>query len=665
MPEEESKKRPRDNIAESESLKTPKRFWNREIPSSSHYHVSWMHAQTLTAVVTSTKYGYVVSASQDGTVKFWKRLEVDGEPVEGQHPCLEFAKSFTAHAGPVLALAMDPDEGVCASVGADNVIKFYDVSTFDATAMIRTERPLGTACCWLRSANRSETLLAVGAADTGDIYLYAPDRSRVVQTLTMHGSNIVTCMAYNATHHCVVSTDQKGIIEIWDTWGTPDVSERTSDADEGTEDEIFALLVGGPLVPSRHGIVYGSKVDTQLYELVRKKTFATAIAIEPTGEHFAIYGSDRKIRIFEHRTGKVRVTYDERLKAYDRIFGNSPFHLDTIEYGQRAALEREMDAESTVYSAGMALSKSAPVGCAPQRIAFQFDGSGKYLLIPALVGIKVIEWRKNKLVKMIGQADASQMRFLSICLCPGDAKVNRQLQLSRNASKKTSAATEADEIERASDVLLVALAYNQRRLYVFSQLDPVDDRDAPDNVLVRRDVWNEAPSGQDQIHTESRHTNTTSQASRAVIRTTLGDIHLQLFSQVPKTIENFVGHAKSGYYDNVIFHRIIKGFMLQTGDPLGDGTGGESIWGGEFEDEFVPGLRHDRPFTLSMANAGPNTNGSQFFITTVPCPWLDNKHTVFGRVTRGMDVCTVIENTKTDESDKPLADVQIQSIDIE
>lgn len=76
--------------------------------------------------------------------------------------------------------------------------------------------------------------------------------------------------------------------------------------------------------------------------------------------------------------------------------------------------------------------------------------------------------------------------------------------------------------------------------------------------------------------------------------------------------------------------------MLQTGDPLGDGTGGESIWGGEFEDEFVPGLRHDRPFTVSMANAGPNTNGSQFFITTVPTNWLDNKHTVFGRVVQGM-----------------------------
>ena len=86
-------------------------------------------------------------------------------------------------------------------------------------------------------------------------------------------------------------------------------------------------------------------------------------------------------------------------------------------------------------------------------------------------------------------------------------------------------------------------------------------------------------------------------------------------------------HSRNGYYNNVIFHRVIKGFMIQTGDPLGDGTGGESIWGGEFEDEIRPNLRVT-PFCVAMANGGPNTNGSQFFITTVACPWLDGKHTV-------------------------------------
>ena len=104
--------------------------------------------------------------------------------------------------------------------------------------------------------------------------------------------------------------------------------------------------------------------------------------------------------------------------------------------------------------------------------------------------------------------------------------------------------------------------------------------------------------------------------------------------------------------------------MIQTGDPLGDGTGGESIWGGEFPDEFPPSLRHDRPFTVSMANAGPDTNGSQFFVTTVPTPWLDDKHTVFGRVTHGMEVCQAIENVKCNRFDKPHEDVAIIAVEI-
>ena len=105
-------------------------------------------------------------------------------------------------------------------------------------------------------------------------------------------------------------------------------------------------------------------------------------------------------------------------------------------------------------------------------------------------------------------------------------------------------------------------------------------------------------------------------------------------------------------------------FHAQTGDPKGDGTGGASIWGGEFEDEFVKNLRHDRPYTLSMANAGPGTNGSQFFITTVPTPWLDNKHTVFGRATKGFDVISEIENTKVNKYDRPLDEIKIINIDI-
>ena len=129
-----------------------------------------------------------------------------------------------------------------------------------------------------------------------------------------------------------------------------------------------------------------------------------------------------------------------------------------------------------------------------------------------------------------------------------------------------------------------------------------------------RDVQNEKPRNLSERKTTEKKAAETGTA--AIIHTTYGDIHVRLFPDVaPKAVENFVTHARNGYYNNIIFHRVIRKFMIQTGDPLGDGTGGESIWGREFEDEFS-NLKHDHPYTVSMANAGPNTNGSQFFITT-------------------------------------------------
>ncbi|KAK3094257.1 Peptidyl-prolyl cis-trans isomerase cyp15, partial [Teratosphaeriaceae sp. CCFEE 6253] len=126
----------------------------------------------------------------------------------------------------------------------------------------------------------------------------------------------------------------------------------------------------------------------------------------------------------------------------------------------------------------------------------------------------------------------------------------------------------------------------------------------------------------------------------------------------PKAVENFTVHAREGYYNNLLFHRVIRKFMIQTGDPLGDGTGGESIWGREFEDEITPELRHDKPYVLSMANAGPGTNASQFFITTGKAEWLDGKHTVFGRVGGGAEVVHAIENVRV-WKEKPVVDVKI------
>ena len=183
---------------------------------------------------------------------------------------------------------------------------------------------------------------------------------------------------------------------------------------------------------------------------------------------------------------------------------------------------------------------------------------------------------------------------------------------------------------------------------------------------------------------------------RAIIKTNKGDMSFELNSKAaPKAVENFSTHAKNGYYDGLIFHRVIEGFMIQGGDPTGTGMGGQSVWGSAFEDEFDINARNYYG-ALSMANSGPNTNGSQFFIVqakSVPeqliaqmeelreqgypqevidrykevggTPWLDFHHTVFGQLTEGADVLDDIASTRTGMSDKPVYDVVIETILIE
>ncbi|KAJ2387908.1 Peptidyl-prolyl cis-trans isomerase-like 1 [Coemansia sp. RSA 2611] len=144
-----------------------------------------------------------------------------------------------------------------------------------------------------------------------------------------------------------------------------------------------------------------------------------------------------------------------------------------------------------------------------------------------------------------------------------------------------------------------------------------------------------------------------------VLETSLGDITLELYwNEAPRTCQNFYQLAAKRYYDNVKFHRIIHDFMIQGGDPTGTGRGGESIYGGKFADE-ITSLKHTGAGILSMANSGPNTNGSQFFITLAPTPHLDKKHTVFGRVSGGMGVVKNMGQVATDSSDRPLENIRI------
>eukprot|EP00879_Flechtneria_rotunda_P012987 GHRR01013561.1.p1 GENE.GHRR01013561.1~~GHRR01013561.1.p1 ORF type:complete len:310 (+),score=84.43 GHRR01013561.1:4033-4962(+) len=199
-----------------------------------------------------------------------------------------------------------------------------------------------------------------------------------------------------------------------------------------------------------------------------------------------------------------------------------------------------------------------------------FDESGNFILVPTLLGIKVINLTTNAVSRMIGKPENTE-RFLRIALWQG-------------LPKKHKIRAGMQELKLpARDPTLVACAYKKQRLYLFTRREPADAEDA----AAGRDVFNEKPSTEELLAADGAGAGASALPRGACMHTTKGDITLRLFpDECPRTVENFTTHARNGYYDHVIFHRVIKGFMLQTGDPLGDGTGGESIWGGEFEDEF-------------------------------------------------------------------------------
>jgi len=156
--------------------------------------------------------------------------------------------------------------------------------------------------------------------------------------------------------------------------------------------------------------------------------------------------------------------------------------------------------------------------------------------------------------------------------------------------------------------------------------------------------------------TQAAATEATISSNIVVLKTNQGDIELKMFPKVaPLAVENFITHAKNGYYDGLIFHRVIKGFMIQGGDPTGTGRGGESIWHKEFVNEYAPNVVFNKPYLLAMANHGPNTNGSQFFITTEAASHLNGGYTIFGEVISGQENVRKIENTQTGRADRPVS----------
>lgn len=553
-----------------------------------------MHREQLCFTSFTPHTDFLITASIDGVVKFWKKSS-DG---------VDFVKEFKAHNGEIKSVSVSADGRSFATVGSDNTVKIFDVVTFDLLATLNLQ--FEPSCvCWVHHRGASLPLLAVsGEGSTIHIFDGRGENQKAIKSLTGIHRKPITLMAFNDRYNCVISADEAGMVEYWSPKNNYE-----------KPDDVFAM-----------------KSATDLFAFKKAKSVPTTLNIAPTGQQFATFSfPDRKVRVFDFASGKLYREYDESIETIMDMqqTGSADHRLEDADFGRRLAVERELDHPAV-----------------RPRMSVIFDETGHFILYGSIVGIKVINTLTNRLVKSYGREEPFRALDLSLYQGQPDKKGVVTVEMAASDNPLLQAA-------EARDALLVSTGSGKVRFYMFTNDENINKS--------TRDVQNEKPRSVNVgAKKEEKRAET---GSSAVIHTTYGDIHLRLFPEVaPKSVENFVTHAKNGYYNNVIFHRVIRKFMIQTGDPLGDGTGGESIWGKEFADEFSS-LKHDKPYTLSMANAGPNTNGSQFFITTEKTPWLDNKHTIFGRATQGMDVVHRIENTKV-YKERPEEDIKIINITV-
>uniref|UniRef100_A0A8C5B717 peptidylprolyl isomerase n=1 Tax=Gadus morhua TaxID=8049 RepID=A0A8C5B717_GADMO len=585
-----------------ETLLEYERVYLDNLPSALMYERSYMHRDVISQIVCS-KTDFIITGSQDGHVKFWKKREDEG---------VEFVKHFRSHLGYMECIAVSSEGAIFCSVGDDQAMKVFDVVNFDMINMLKLGYVFHPGQCeWIYNPGDPIYTVAVSEKSTGKIFVFdGRGNSEPLHIFDKMHTSPLSKICLNPKFRVIVSADKAGMIEYW----------------TGYRNEFkFPKYVD-----------WEYKTDTDLYEFAKNKTYPTSLTFSPDGKKMATIASDRKVRIFRFLTGKLMRVFDESLPMFTEL-QQMRQQLPDMEFGRRMAQERELEKVD-----GIRLTNII------------FDETGHFVLYGTMLGIKVINVETNRCVRILGKLE--NIRVLKLCLFQGIAKASQVAPTVEMTASDNPALQ-----NQMPDPTIFCTAFKKNRFYMFSKREPVDTKSAESD----RDVFNEKPS-KEEVMAATQAEGPKRVSDSAIIHTTMGDIHIKLFPvECPKTVENFCVHSRNGYFNGHIFHRVIKGFMVQTGDPTGTGMGGESIWGGEFEDEFHATLRHDRPYTLSMANGGPGTNGSQFFLTVVPTPWLDNKHTVFGRSAKGMEVVQRISNVKVNpKTDKPYEDISIINITI-
>lgn len=395
------------------------------------------------------------------------------------------------------------------------------------------------------------------------IYDGRGDDPKPLYTVQNLHRSIVHLMAFNDKYDCVVSCDESGMVEYW----SPKAEREFEKPDN----------------------VFEYKSATGLFEFKKSKSIPTSLTISPTQESFSTFSHpDRQIRIFDFPSARLHRTYDESIPTLTTMqqAASIASKIPDLEFGRRVAIESDLSSPSTSSSSSSPLSTTTL-----SKANVIFDESGHFIVYGSLAGIKIINIVTNKVVRSLAKEET--LRPLNIALYQG-APSKKSLVTVEMAASANPLLSEAE----SRDPMLFCTAHQKPRFYIFTNDSTASKSD--------RDIFNEKPTREAGAPEKAGSDAVKETGKAAIIHTTMGDVHVRLFPEAaPKTVENFVTHSRNGYYNGTIFHRVIRKFMIQGGDPLGDGTGGESIWGGEFEDEFST-LKHDKPYTLSMANAGPS-----------------------------------------------------------
>ena len=588
------------------------------LPMTNNYSISYLQSDIIDNIYCTNKTDFIFTTSYDGVIQFWKKIPKG----------IEFVKKFNAHQYRISGTSINREGNlICTCSHKDLFIKIFDIINFYLLDYIPLKYYPFLCEFIIADPKTINHIIAISEKDKGIIHILDINKKKEISIVSIHKDSIITNIKFNYKYNICLSTSNTGLIEYWSKTVSNNnaINNNNFIFGKDNDNEIIDDIIKFDF--PKNSIKFKFKSQTDLFKLYdkTKKNPILNLTLSPKNNYFGITDKSRNIYIFNFLTGKIIYKIE-----------NNQYNSQLNENQKIEIIEKEID-------------KNIETQNQPN---IQFDESENYIYYPTYEGIKLVNIKNKNFIKIIGKKE--KLRYIFICLFQGESLRNK----SGIITEKKMLNDENINSDKIIDPLLLCTAYKSNRFYIFS-------KDEPDNKI-KRDMMNEEI---EEIKNKSNINNKNSKnkeiidlPEKAVIDTTKGEIFIKLFiNECPKATKNFITLGKRGYYDGLIFHRVIKNFMIQTGDPRGNGTGGESIYGKPFKDEFNENLKHEA-FTVSMANSGPDTNGSQFFITTVPCHWLDNKHTVFGRVYDGTDVVKVIEDTKVDKHNKPYEDIKIVTI---